>query len=474
MKKLFLTALAFFLSNFGFAQTICTGGFAGIFPCNNIDLMSNMTFTQIGGTASTEGNECWGWTDPLTGKEYALMGCTTHLAFIDISNAAAPVYVGKVNSHNNVTSLWRSFRVYNNYVFIVSEAAGHGMQVFDLTRLRGVTTPQTFTPDARYAGFGNCHTIAINEASGYAYCVGTSTYGGGPHVVNIQNPLIPVFSFGYSAQNYCHEAQVVIYDGPDTEHVGKEIFIGANTNKVVIMDVSNKSNPIVLSTFTYANTSYTHQGWFTPDQKYWLLGDELDETNFGFNSRTLIIDFTNLDSPILKGEYYGTTPAIDHNGYTKGNDFYLANYRAGLRILNTANITATSTMNEIGFFDTFPTSNSAAFNGAWNVYPYFASGNILISDIERGLFVVKKNAFLGVDEFDTSSFTMQPNPSNDAVTINTSEEIKSIDVYDVVGKQVKSYNSISNSTFTFRVEDLKQGLYIVKINNSITKKLIVK
>jgi choice-of-anchor B domain-containing protein len=474
MKKILLNSISLFLLNFCIAQTNCVGGFAGIYPCNNIDLMSNLTFTQIGGSATTEGNDCWGWTDPLTGKEYAIMCCTSHTSFIDISNPTAPVYKGKIVSHNSVNSIWRDVKVYNNYAFIVSEAAGHGMQVFDLTRLRGVTTPQTFTPDTRYAGFGNCHNIAINEATGFAYCIGSNTYGGGPHVVNIQNPLSPVFSFGYSAQNYCHDAQIVIYNGPDVEHVGKEIFFGANETKVVVMDVTNKSNPIVLSTFLYANTAYSHQGWLTSDQKYWILGDEQDETNFGFNTRSVIIDFTNLDSPVIKGEYFGTTAAIDHNGYTRENNFYLANYRAGMRVMNTSNIATSGTMNEVGFFDTYPTSNTAQYNGAWSVYPYFASNNILISDIERGLFVVKKNAVLGVDEFDPNSFSMQPNPSNGVVTINTSEEINTIEVYDIVGKKVKSFGNITASTFTFIVQDLQAGLYIVKINNNVTKKLVVK
>jgi choice-of-anchor B domain-containing protein len=472
MRKLIFTGIALFLINIGHTQTPCTGGFAGIYPCKGVDLMSNLPFPQIGGDTTTEGNECWGWTDPLNGREYALMGCSSHVAFVDITNPSAPVYKGKVDAHNGVKSDWRSFRVYKNYAFIVSEAAGHGMQIFDLTRLRNVTTPQTFAPDARYDGFGNCHTIAINEESGFAYCVGTKTYGGGPHVVNIQNPLNPVFSFGYSTQGYCHEAQIVNYNGPDTAHKGKEIFIGANETKVVIMDVTNKSNPIVLSTFTYANSKYTHQGWFTPNQKYWILGDELDETEFGFNSRTLILDFTDLDSPKLKAEYFGPTLAIDHNGYTKGNDYYMANYRAGLRVINTSNID-NGLMNEIGFFDTYPTNDEAKFNGAWCVYPYFNSGNIIISDIERGLFVVKKNATLSVAQYDSNVFSMQPNPSDDTVTLNYSEEINAIAVFDVLGKQVKLFDNLNGNTFTFKVHDLEKGMYIVKINNNITKKLIV-
>lgn len=474
MKKILNLLYFLLLGSFVFAQTPCSGGFAGGFECNNIDLLSVMDFPLIGGNTSTEGNDCWGWTDPLTNREYAIMGCTTHTAFVDITNPTIPVYLGKVVSHNNVSSLWRDIKVYNNHAFIVSEASGHGMQVFDLTRLRGVVTPQTFTPDAHYAGFGRCHNIAINEATGFAYCIGSNTYSGGPHVVNIQNPLNPTFSFGYSAQNYCHDAQIVVYDGPDTQHTGKEIFFGANETKVVIMDVTNKSNPILLSTFTYQNTAYTHQGWLTPNKKYWILGDEIDETNFGFNTKSVIIDLTDLDNPVLKGNYFGTTPAIDHNGYTLGNHFYLANYRAGLRVMNISNIDATNTMNEVGYFDTFPTSNSANYNGAWSVYPYFPSGNIIISDIDRGLFVVKKSGTLSTEEFENKKVALSPNPASSIVSISTNENIEKVLIFDTVGKIVKKFTRILSNEFNFDVSDLKAGLYLVKLNNGSTKKLIVK
>jgi len=469
MKKLLLLfTISLYISNAS-SQTICTGGFAGIYPCDKIDLMSRVAFLQMGGNGTTEGSSCWGWTDPLNGKEYALMGCSTHTAFIDITIPTAPVYLGKLNSHNNVSSIWRELKVYNNYAFIVSEAAGHGMQIFDLTRLRNVTTPQNFTENARYGGFGSCHTVTINEATGYAYCNGASSFNGGPHVVNIQNPLNPVFSFGYSAQDYTHDAQVVIYNGPDIEHQGKEIFFGANETKVVLIDVTDKNNPILLSTFFYSNTGYTHQGWLTPDQKFWILSDEIDELNFGFNSRSIIIDMTDLDNPVLKGEYSGPTAAIDHNGYCKGNDFFLANYTAGLRILNASAINNTNTMTEYASFDTYPENNSAQFDGAWNTYPYFPSGSIIISDINRGLFIVRKNAALQNEEFISSNYTIYPNPANTFFSIDSEIDIDSIVLYDALGKIIKTYQSSQ----TYDVSNLAKGLYFVRVNNDFTKKLII-
>ncbi len=472
MKKLFLLSIMSFGLSFG---QNCVNGFAGIYPCSNIDLKKFMPFTQIGGTSATSGSGCWGWTDPLNGKEYAIMGCSTHTAFVDITNPSVPVYKGKVLAHNNTTSIWREISVINNHALIVSETSGHGMQIFDLTRLRNVTTPQTFTADARYTGFGNCHTVSSNPATGYTYCDGTNLVSGGPQILDMQNPVAPVLVGTYDDEGYTHDAQIVLYDGPDTDYQGKEIFMGANAGKVAIIDVTNKANPITISNFFYPNNAYAHQGWFTADKKYWILCDEIDETTFGFNGRSIIIDVTDLDNPVLKGEYFGTTPAIDHNGYIIGNDYFLASYTAGLRILNTANITTTNTMNEIAFFDTYPSSNAATYNGVWNTYPFFPSGSIIMSDINSGLFIVKKSASLANQNFEKSTFNLSPNPADNYVTIESFvNKINTVEFFDIIGKKVKTIPNLNTNRINIEVQDLNSGIYFVKVNNSTSLKLIVR
>jgi len=387
MKKTLLSifAITFSLAS---AQTPCTGGMAGSYPCNGYDLQAYIPYTDMGASNS---NDSWGWTDPTDGAEYALVGLDNGVGFIDISDPVNPIYLGKLPTHSS-PSLWRDVKTYNNYAFVVSEAGGHGMQVFDLTRLRTVVNPPvTFTEDAHYNGFGSAHNLVINEQEGYAYGVGTSTYAGGPHFVNIQNPLTPVAAGGYSLGSYSHDGQVVTYTGPDTDYTGREIFIGSNETEVVIVDITDKANPLGISTATYSNTAYTHQGWLTEDQTYFLLGDEIDEVNYGFNTRTIVFDFTDLDNPQLSFEYTGTTPATDHNGYVRGNTFYLANYTAGMRVMDISDI-ENGNMTETGFFDVYPSNDNAGYNGAWNVYPYFNSGNIVITSLFSGGFFLVKSS----------------------------------------------------------------------------------
>ena len=372
------------------AFTPCEDGMAGDYPCNGFDLLARIALSEF---SALSANDIWGWTDPDTGKEYALLGLDNGTAFVDISDTENLIYLGKLPTATNNSS-WRDIKVYQNHAFIGSEAAAHGMQVFDLTRLRNVTNlPATFSATTRYTGFGNSHNIVINETSGYAYPVGTARndqFNGGVHFINIQNPSSPLAEGGYGANGYTHDAQVVTYGGPDSDYTGSEILIGANESRVVIVDITDKDNPVNISSIQYSNIGYTHQGWFTEDQRYFILGDETDEINSGFNSRTLVFDLEDLDNPSLFTTYLGQTTAIDHNGYVKGDEFYLANYSAGLRLLDIGDI-GNMNINETAFFDTFPANDTPLFDGVWSVYPYFESGKIILSDISSGLFVVQKS-----------------------------------------------------------------------------------
>jgi len=473
MKKILLSILIASCSIIQ-AQTPCINGMAGDYPCNGYDLQVFIPCTDFG---ADNANDSWGWTDPDDGTEYALVGLDNGTAFLDISDPINPIYLGKLPTHTS-SSLWRDVKVYNNYAFVVSEANNHGMQIFDLTRLRDVANPpETFTEDSHYGGFGGAHNIVINEETGYAYGVGAD-YSGGAHFVNIQDPLNPIGEGGYSGSGYTHDAQVVVYDGPDSDYTGKEIYIGSNEDKVVIVDVTDKTNPVLISAVTYTNDAYTHQGWFTEDLTYFIVGDEIDELNFGFNTRNIVFDFTDLDNPQLSFEYSGPTSATDHNGYVDGDKFYLANYKAGMRVIDISDI-SNENMTEIGFFDVFPSNNTAGYDGAWNVYPYFASGNILISSLKYsspdyvpGFYLVKSST-LSVDDNFLSNFSLYPNPSTNSVKLSsTNTPISEISIYDLSGKLLlsKKYNSEIN--INLNISNLGAGIYLLKINNKKSIKLI--
>ncbi|HIF94381.1 MAG TPA: choice-of-anchor B family protein, partial [Myxococcales bacterium] len=362
----------------------CIGGAADIYGCENVDLHTYLPMASIGGGAGSDG---WGWTDPLTGFEYVIMGRSTGTSFVDISNPATPVYLGDLPTQT-VNSDWRDVKVYGNYAFIVSEAAGHGMQVFDLTQLRNVPSPPAvFTTTVHYPGFSNAHNIWINEISGFAYAVGTSTCSGGLHMIDISNPLTPTGVGCFSADGYTHDVECVNYAGPNVAFSGKELCFASNEDTVTIVDVTNKALPVQISRSTYAGSGYTHQGALTPDHRYFLVDDELDEQNFGNNTKTFVWDMLDPANPVLVGSHLSAIAAIDHNQYIAGDLVYQANYQGGLRILKIEDL-ATADLCEVGYFDVYPSSDGPQFNGAWNAFPFFPSGVVAINAIE-GLAIVQ-------------------------------------------------------------------------------------
>ena len=369
--------------------TPCIDGMAGVYPCLGYDLLAHIPIKNFG---SNSGNDNWGWVDSETGKEYVLSGLNDGTAFVDISDPENPILLGKLPTATTPSS-WRDIKVYKNHAFIVSEAENHGLQVFDLTQLRGKTMPQTFNTVARLTDFGNAHNIWINETTGFAYVFGSNLYEGGPVFVDISDPKNPRIVGGYAEESYTHDAQVVKYQGPDNNFLGRELLFGSNSdggenNQIVIIDVTNKSNPVKISSTPYLASGYTHQGVLSKDHKYFFLGDELDELLYGSPTLTRIFDLTELSNPKIHLNYFAQVNAIDHNGYIKEDLFYMASYSAGLRVLDISRV-QNKRVNEIGFFDTFPSDNNPKFNGAWNVYPFFESGVIAINDIDSGLFLVK-------------------------------------------------------------------------------------
>ena len=367
---------------------VCAGGIAGDFSCSGINLRKRVSLATMQGVG---GNDIWGWFDVQTGNEYALMGMTDGTAFVDVTDPQNPVFLGKLPTET-ASSAWRDIKVYRDHAYIVADNAGaHGMQVFDLTRLRGQMAPQTFSADTVYDDFGSAHNIAINEDTGFAYAVGINTCSG-LHIINISTPNNPFFAGCHSTVN-THDTQCVTYMGPDAVYTNREICVSSNGNAaanlhyVEVVDVDDKTSPVRISSTAYPQADYAHQGWLTEDHRFFLLGDEGDETRFNVPTRTHVFDLSDLDAPTYVFSYEAATSSIDHNLYVLGNRVYQTNYTTGLRILEFGNL-ANNELMEVAFFDTYPASDARSFAGVWSVYPFLPSGNIIVSDDTNGLFIL--------------------------------------------------------------------------------------
>ena len=377
----------------------CVNGMAAdMFPCDGIDMLAHVSHEELG---TTFVNDIWGWTDPQTAREYALVGASNGTVFVDISDPMRPKVQGILpTASTSGGAFWRDIKVYRDHAYVTSEHNNHGVQVFDLTQLRdwgGEYT--TYEMTAHYQDLGRSHNININEDTGFAYAVGSrreqtadEKCGTGLHMIDINDPASPAYAGCFDDHGYVHDTQCVIYTGPDADHRGKELCFNSNASgsehRVAIVDVTDKANPVSLSREGYEEEGYSHQGWLTPDQRFFLHGDELDEVRRGIPTTTRVWDVSDIDNPVLVQTFKNDTTSIDHNMYTVGRYSYHSNYTSGLRVYD--NSTPTN-LTEAAFFDVYPENDNASFEGGtWSNYPYYRNkGIVAVSSIDRGLFILQ-------------------------------------------------------------------------------------
>jgi choice-of-anchor B domain-containing protein len=391
--------------------TACVNGMAGTFPCHNIDYLGQVQLQEIPG-APTSASEIWGLVDMDDDREYAILGHRGGTAVYDVTNPATPVLVGNIPGNQ---SLWREVKAYQffdaalgrhrAYAYATTEAPNGGLQIIDLTNLpTSVSLANTITE------FSTSHTLYISNidygtnaalpgATPFLYIAGSNIAGGAFRIYSLDNPTVPALVTSPPAgTGYMHDSSsMLITDNRTTQcanaHNPCEVLVDFNETSVDLWDVTDKAAPVRLSTTTYPNATYVHSGWPTADNMFIVVHDELDELRRSLNTHIYTLDIADLRVPSLVTSYTGATTTTDHNGYTIGNRYYVSHYKRGLVIFDVTNPRG---LTEIGSFDTYlsPSANSAGTDGAWGVYPFLPSGTLLVSDIENGMFLVRKNETL--------------------------------------------------------------------------------
>lgn len=317
----------------------------------NTELLSNLNQYPSAGY-----NDIWGYTDQ-NGREYALLGVNTGTSVIDITDPMNPVEAAFVTGP---TSIWRDIKTHDHYMYMVSEG-GSGLQIVDLADLpNGVNYIGNNT-----AYFSTAHNIFI--ADGYAYVVGANN-GSGIHILDLTDPTNPVQTAYYSASGYVHD--VYVYD---------DTIYAASEDTYDVVDVSNKSNPQLVSQSAALPGIYAHSGWLTEDKRYFVACEE-------FNVRDVTVwdlqDRTSWDLVVPSWQMPENTPT--HNVFIRGQYAYMSYYKDGFVCLDVSDPTNPV---YVGRYDTYP-SSSGTYEGAWGCYPFFPSGNVIISDISTGLYVL--------------------------------------------------------------------------------------
>jgi len=410
------------------AATNCENGFAGDHACENIDLLSHVPLSSFSTNPSTA-NDVWGFYDVNDGREYAIMGLRNGVGVVEVTDPESPRMVGSVSSQS---TSWRDIKVYQHfnlqsarwesYAYVTADSASVGTMIIDLRELpekisvAGSDPSDISAHNVYLSNVDYSLGVALNGVEPYLHIAGSNRRGGSFNTYSLDDPQSPVSIYQNSSSsrgNYSHDlsSMVVTDERKDTQCVSSgplcEIFFDFNEDDFQIWDKTQNSSPTRLSTTSYENVSYVHSGWYTEDKQVVLVHDELDEMDHNLNTTVRLFELSDFRVPSLLSTWTGPTGAIDHNGFVRGNRYYMSNYTRGMTVLD---ISDTSVPKEIGFFDTFPMSDNTSFNGAWGVYPYLPSGVVLISDISSGLYVVRDNTLQtdqGNVSFDAQSYLIE-------------------------------------------------------------------
>ncbi len=391
------------------AAESCVQGSAGQFPCRNVDFLAQIALNQFSSRPTSAAN-VWGFVDLNDDREYAVVGLSDGTAVVEVTDPANPREVVTIPGNS---SSWREIKIYQffeagsnsyrAYAYVTTEAPVSGLQVIDLGGL-----PATAALAATLSDTGSQHTpyisnidyatnLALPGAEAFLYLAGSDVAGGAWRGYSLANPALPqLIATPPPGTEYVHDATSLLITDARTSQCGVghnpcEVYVDFNENSVDLWDVTDKAAPVLLSSTTYSDASYTHSGWPTADQRHIFVHDETEEIFGGIRTQIYTMNVDDLRNPFIVASYQGPDTTTDHNGYVKDGFLYVSHYRRGLVVFDASDPLE---LKEVASFDSFlaPTSNSAGTDGAWGVYPFFPSGTVVVSDISNGLFVLRDGA----------------------------------------------------------------------------------
>lgn len=452
-------------------QADCNNGSANGFMCNNVGLYSHVPLSSFSGSQGAA-NDIWGHVDLNDNREYAILGLQKGLAVIDVTDPANPNIVGQING---ARSTWRDIKVYQYYdanlhrwqayAYSTTEAS-EGLSIVDLNNL-----PNSISLVRRQTTDSSAHNIYISnvdyslnttlpDVDAAVHIVGSSNFGGAMRTYNLSDPKVLGATFsptGSNRSDYTHDAASLIVDDsrqsacPNSNTQGCTVLLDFNENEMRLWDHTDLNSTHLLSARTYQNAAYTHSGWATEDKQYVLLHDELDEQDFGLKTTIRVFKINDLTAPTLVRVWTGPTAAIDHNGFVLGNRYYVSNYTRGLTVLD---ITDPANPSEVGFFDTYPASDQATFNGAWGVYPYLPSGTLLVSDINSGLYILKDQTTGNSSvNFAQSQYSADEGQSLSVVINKTGSQATSVGYQVLNGSTDNNDHNLQSGTLSWAAND---------------------
>jgi choice-of-anchor B domain-containing protein len=351
---------------------------------------------QIGVTHG--GTNCWGWYDTTDGREYAIMGVATGIAFVDVNTMQVKdIIPGPVNGCGNI--LWREIKTYKQYCYAVSECTGtnQGMMIMDMSFLpdsvKFVRSYSTAT-DIR------AHTISIDTVKGFVYLV-KQNYSGF-RVISLANPTNPT-EVGFVATGDLHDMTA----NNDTVWAAE-----ANLGTFSVWNMANKTSPVLIDRISIPSSGYVHNIWPTKDGKY------LGTTEETANKTVKIWDIQDIHNISLVSEYLGPSD-LAHNIHMQDGKAFLSHYESGISVLNMADPLNPT---EIGRYDTYASGDAALFNGCWGIFPHTRTGKVYASNMDGRLFVFLTRSTQLPDTLKVASVASQPSEQV-AVDISVTNDV---------------------------------------------------
>lgn len=419
---------------------------------HNVQLLDNwQDINLLNNSSEVRYSDVWGYAKD--GKEYAFIGTTEGMSAFEINTNGKLIYIDSIQGRFvNAGVIHRDLKVHDHYLYTVCDEGISSLQVIDLNYL-----PDSLHKVVDIGGaFGRVHNIFIDSDNDLMYACSITPESGG-----ILQNLIPMQVYSISDPIN----PVLMYEGPgdipevhDAYVVNNIAYLNCGFDGLRVYDFTNVSTPTFLQNMSfYQDQGYNHQGWLTPDKKFYVFGDETNGKRLKkcivSGNHTLSIDKT-----------FGTNwqdESVPHNIMLDNNFAFVAYYNEGLRIYDLRH----RIPEEIAHYDTYPDDSPFKMYGAWGVYSELPSGKILVSDRVYGLFVLDFDR--EVFQVTSSFFEIYPNPLNNTEQLNIrmDQDVTSFNVQmvDIKGATVIEQSYLGQNYGKIDLNLISKGIYQLQV-----------
>ena len=432
----------------------------------NFDLLYHWTDTNLVGSATYNNtyNEIWGVA--VNEREFAIIGSTAGTHIFDVTDPTNSEQIQFIPGEDfGPAIIHRDYHDRNGYLYAVSDEGSSSLQIIDIQQL----------PDTAIVVYDSSelimssHNIFIDEKLNTLYACNVKTPGSGWGstslvLFDINDPVNPVHLLDY---------QVPGGGGVHDMWVRNDTaFLNNGPKGLFVVDFSDLEAPQVIGSLTeYPDKGYNHSGWPTADMQTYIMADE----DWGYDMK--VLDISNLSDISVTTTFNPEVHpnSIAHNQIVKGDFVYVSSYHDGLQVYN---ISDPSNPTKAGSYSTYELNDHGdTYHGAWGVYPFLPSGNILVSDMQYGLYVLAPTLDFGLANSKTDNLTIYPNPAREEIRIQVpqTETKLTISIFDCKGQEVLK-SILYKDLASIEIAQLKPGIYFIKALGEKTnyqQKLIV-